>query len=625
MAYLLGWKDILRPIRDGYRHLFPSPDTGPTPEERRKQRALDSLKGFTYFDTFEQLETWIDADSDPLQRASTPLLLRSCKTDGDLDKAMVLLCHDYAGNYHDYEGTTSIGLDDEKYACERLQYDALTTFNKVSYQNALNDRNLPFVKACGSVLTNYCWKEDDAEASLSQALQAGLPPYQIYFGIDVWAQNKANLAHPRVTYPEYGGGGTNTGVAVAKLAELGLSAGIFAPAWTFEHFPGHGRDMEATIWDGKNLPDDTGCSCGDCSKRHQPNKTSPIASVAKEYNAGSETFFFTDFSRAFSSHSDEEEDILYGGSPLHAQLGSQSILPLRTESIDLLSPLRHKTESVAGRSQLVIEARNLPPSVVKRDLSPTDNSWAIPLYRLDMPIDGSLRLRISYRDLSKIPQGVSFYLKASCQATKEEARRTGYPIGYSHKLYNLTRYDYLKIDHLLDVELKIDDQYIPANLRLEELGFWSQATTDKRLAEIDYICIQPVASYPTPSRPFTYRGSCFQDISSCNSSPDIPPHHALFGIRKETRGEGDTQHVRLCWSHSSSEPVQGMPYSEIIGAFSHFVVEVDDLSLGRAYAAEHVIPASFVEDLTGREVAVRVHGIGYDGQELAGASLLVQF
>ena len=55
MAYLLGWKDVLRPIRDGYRHLFPAPDTGPTPEERRKQRALDRLKGFTYFDTFEQL------------------------------------------------------------------------------------------------------------------------------------------------------------------------------------------------------------------------------------------------------------------------------------------------------------------------------------------------------------------------------------------------------------------------------------------------------------------------------------------------------------------------------------------------------------------------------------------
>lgn len=481
------------------------------------------------------------------------------------------------------------------------------------------------MKACGSVLTNYSWKEDDAAASLHQALQAGLPPHHIYFGIDVWAQNTTKLAHPRVTYPEYGGGGTNTGVAVAKLAELGLSAGIFAPAWTFEHFPGHGRDMEATVWDGDNLPDNIDCSCGNCSKRHQPNKAAPITSFAKEYKAGSETFFFTDFSKALGSHSDEEEDILYGGAPSHAQLGSQSILPLRSESIGMVSPLRHKIERVAGRSQLVIESSNLPPSVPKKDLAPTVHSWGIPLFRLDMPIDGSLRLRISYRDVSKVPQGVNFYLKASCRATDEEARRTGYPVGYSHKIYGLTRYNYPVVDQLLDVELKIDAQYIPANLRLEELGFWSHATNDRRLAEVDYICIQPMASYPIPSRSFTYRGGYFADVSSRNSSPDVPPHHALFGIRKEARGEGDMQHVRLCWSHTSNEPIQGMPYSEITGAFSHFVVEVDDLSLGRAYAAEQIIPASLVEVLTGREVAVRVHGIGFDGQELAGASLLVQF
>lgn len=504
----------------------------------------------------------------------------------------------------------------------------MTSSNKISYQNALNQRNLPFVKACGSVLTNYCWKEDDAADSLHQALQANLPPHQIYFGIDVWAQNTTKLAHPRITYPEYGGGGTNTGVAVAKLAELGLSAGIFAPAWTFEHFPGHGRDMEATVWDGENLPDDIDCSCGDCDKRHQPNKATPITSFAKLYNAGSETFFFTDFSRAFGTHTDEEEDILYGGSPLHAQLGSQSTLPLRTESLGMLSPLRHRGEDLQGRSQLVIEARNLPPSAVKNDGAQTDHSWAIPLFRLDMPIDGSLRLRISYRDLSKRPQGISFYLKASCQATDAEARRTGYPVGYSHNIYNLRGPDYPKVDHLLDVELKIDNQYIPANLRLEELGFYSHATnarTGIRLAEIDYICIQPIAAYPIPSRPFTYQGGYFQDISSRNHSPNSAAHHALFDIRKILCGGGETQHVTLCWSHTSSEPVNGMPYSEITGAFSHFIVEVDDLNLGRAYAAEHILPASLVEELAGREVAVRVHGIGFDGQELAGASLLVQF
>jgi endo-beta-N-acetylglucosaminidase D len=123
MAGILGWKDILRPIRDGYRHIFPTPDTGPTPEERRKRRDQDQLKGFTYFDTFQQLEAWGAQESYPLQRANTPLLPRCTISNVEKEqRANVLLCHDYGGNYHDYESVQEVSLDDEMYACEYLQY-----------------------------------------------------------------------------------------------------------------------------------------------------------------------------------------------------------------------------------------------------------------------------------------------------------------------------------------------------------------------------------------------------------------------------------------------------------------------------------------------------------------------
>lgn len=120
---ILGWKDILRPIRDGYRHMFPSPDTGPTPEERQERREQDRRRGFTYFDTISQLETWNVNESDPLQRANTPMLRRSRARDSQGEpRARVLLCHDMSGNYHDYESMHEVGVAKEMYACDYLQY-----------------------------------------------------------------------------------------------------------------------------------------------------------------------------------------------------------------------------------------------------------------------------------------------------------------------------------------------------------------------------------------------------------------------------------------------------------------------------------------------------------------------
>lgn len=485
----------------------------------------------------------------------------------------------------------------------------MTITNKVSYQNAVSALNLPFAKACGSILTNYCWKENDATNTIHKVLFENLPLHKIYFGIDVWAQNTTQLSHPRVTYPEYGGGGSNTGIAVAKLAELGLSAGIFAPAWTFEHFPGYGRDVEQTMWDAEDLPEGITCSCGDCEKRHRPSKTMALTAFARQYSATSETFFFTDFSRAISTHSMNEKDALFDGFNIHTQLGSQSVLPLRIESLGMRTPLQHFIEDDSGRTQLVIEARNLPSSSLKKDLAPTMHGWMIPLFKLDMPVNGSLRLRVSYRDLSNMPQGVYFYVKVS------------------GTIHGLVRKDIPQMDHLLDLEVRHLHDSSLQDPRLEELGFHSiafDAGNGTRLVEVDYICIQPIAAFPILPEP-----APFQQISV--SSRDLPlgsPIHTetVSGIHRSSRGEGETQQLRLCWAHTStSHPMDGMPYSNITGPFSYFTVYIDDLCLGRAYAAEHILPASLADRLTGREASVKIKGVGFDGQELASATTILQF
>jgi len=192
----------LRPIRDGFRHLFPTPDTGPTPEERRKQRELDRLKGFAYFDTFDQVETWTEVDCDPVQRANTPLLRRKDRaTKYHVGKARILLIHDYSGNYHDYESVQTVGVEKELYSCEYLQFvDTFIYFSHKlacvpppTWTNALHRNG---VEALGTMLIEP--QTEGSERLLEHMAEGGTLSFPMakklaymatHFGFDGWLIN----------------------------------------------------------------------------------------------------------------------------------------------------------------------------------------------------------------------------------------------------------------------------------------------------------------------------------------------------------------------------------------------------------------------------------------------------
>ncbi|KAF2443645.1 glycoside hydrolase family 85 protein [Karstenula rhodostoma CBS 690.94] len=708
MAYLAGWKDILRPIRDGYRHWFPSPDTGPTPEEREKQRRLDRLKGFTYFDTFHQLEAWTEADSDPVQRANTPLLARPSPVGkSGARKANVLICHDYSGNYHEYESASAVGLDEDGYCCEYLQYvesfiyfshklvcvpppswintlhrngvkafgtvliepqtkdterllnfitewkngqekikfplakqlsdiarhygfdgwliniekpfpqdslglnpflrqlkgligpnkeliwyDALTKDNKISYQNGLNGKNIDFSATCGAVLTNYCWKETDASASKVVALKNGLPTEKVYFGIDVWAQNTVDFGLPRTTYPENKGGGTNTGVAVSKLAEMGLSAGVFGPAWSFEHFPSHGRDTERAMWEGEAFWDGATCSCrGEASFCHPVNLDKPITGSATQYPAGSEKFFHTDFSRAFATHEEQAASRLYNGKKIHSQLGSQSLLPCSSHALvwDSRIPIDAAVSRLKVEKGSPCEERDQPllssgGASYNPDAATKDRIFErdLPLFKLDMPADGSLRLYMSCD-----PRGISsVYLKFSSGIKL-------LPIGGSG------------LQPLITFQCAVEpDQTSHGNIRLQELGVRVRSSGLQKPRD-SFLKIYKIRIVPR---------TCLDLKQKCS----------IEDVQIEQRGEDDTEHWRLRWTYKNSLgdddrsalATSEIPYSDITGPFSYFAIQIDGVDLGRAYALEHVLPKAFVESFGGG-VQVVLIGIGFDGEEVA--------
>jgi hypothetical protein len=459
------------------------------------------------------------------------------------------------------------------------RYDALTTSNKISYQNALTASNLRFAEACGSMLTNYCWTEADAEKSLQLALSSKILPQNIFFGIDVWAQNKSSFTHPRVTYPEYGGGGTNTGVAVAKLAELGLSAGIFAPAWSFEHFPGHGRDLERAVWQGISLPKGTECSCGDCASRHRPNEELALIKHARERAAGSDTIFYTDLSRAFGTHSRKEKD-MFDGKNIHAQLGAQSLIPrpvITRGSVQSIL-LSHRLENVENSTRLAIEATQ------HQSIEDENPEQRLPLYELDMTAD-SILLQMKSRNLLSVTgsTGVCLYYK-----TTDGIQFFSIPGG----------------DGLLEVVMHSRKP----NVRLQELGVH-------------------LTGVPTTTVGETVRLLEIQEIRIVTFDVERASQYicAIDNVRVENRGEGESRHTRLCWDFDdttrSRRRTEGMPYSKITGPFSYFRIRIDESELGRAYALEHVLNKKVIDRLAGRDVEVLLTGIGFDGRNLAEVSI----
>ena len=430
-----------------------------------------------------------------------------------------------------------------------IWYDSLTRDNRIDYQNALTERNTVFIKAAGSILTNYAWTPETAAATNAFALQNDIDPSNILCGIDVWAQSSE-----RETYPKHIGGGTGTGLGVAKLAELGLSAGVFGPAWPYEHFNclPDSIAVERAMWTGAALPEILRCDCLSSSRHHiKGYMESPILASTQDFPAGSDAFFYTDFMQAF--------EMVTGSSAApektqeRANLASQSVLPRATVHTSTQKEIFGRVESSPSRLSVYICALNGYVRA-QRTLS---------LFKLSIPASKGLLICITYRRPEK-PTPLYVWLEL-------EGLGVRIPIA--------------KQQGTITTELQTNETDTLTGISLQvEAHFGTITTSPLLVAEIMSICVRRSRK---ATRNYTISDAIFVEIDESDSVLSWKFNNEAWNAIPED---------------------VGLPYSDLTGPFSFFLIEIDARQAGRAYAMEYVLRG------IGDESDVRITGIGFDGE-----------
>ncbi|RUP47039.1 glycosyl hydrolase family 85-domain-containing protein [Jimgerdemannia flammicorona] len=102
-----------------------------------------------------------------------------------------------------------------------IWYDSMTTEGIISWQNKLNNLNLPFFLDADAIYLNYFWQAPDPQESTELA---GNRNRDVLVGTDVWGRGT------------FGGGGFDCWKALKVIQAARASAVLFAPAWTYEYY-----------------------------------------------------------------------------------------------------------------------------------------------------------------------------------------------------------------------------------------------------------------------------------------------------------------------------------------------------------------------------------------------------
>ena len=430
----------------------------------------------------------------------------------------------------------------------------------------------------------------------------------VYFGPECQSQrDPSNVTSYR--------GGTATGQGVQLLAANGFGSGLFSIAWAFEDFTPNKefpiaqqspRVVDRFMWEGQSnlIPVVRGltCGCTEGSKTHLGNDNgvgfsqSPIFKYAKQYPAGSEGFFYTDYSEAM---------LQLAAGRYQAQIAQQSIFPaVRSSPLTSLSgtmPAQLNNSSSVSKCTI-----GLAVATGANTSSQINESFT--LHYLNAKYEYGLQVSISYQRLSTL-----FGLDINIFVVLNSATA---PVVANHKVLStdISKQNTLSFaptgstgDRITAIGISIQG---PANILAV-----GQATN---ILDIFQITIKPAApTYPQNQQLTGFKLT--RNTASTNYPGQTPQPTATY--------------YRLTWTFpSAAVPAPNgwpnfLPWSTSTGPFSYFTVTVGTATLGRAYALAYVLDDPTFQGLAkgkGGAILFVVNGYAFDGTLIGSGSVSVR-
>lgn len=357
---------------------------------------------------------------------------------------------------------------------------------------------------------------------------------------------------------------------------MGVSVGLFAPGWCWEHFSSTNdrKAAEQSLWRGVELDGGVKCDCkpgfwGGDVHRTREYLGNGVAQSAVEGLVGSEEGFWTEFERGFGVVG-EGEKAVFGGKRFYSQLGAQGVLPVQAE------------EEEKEIWWAVDYERSGFLSIVGKSSTEETGQRYLKLYNLGIRVEEDTRLVIRYhRPRFSLPLSIAFLFRIHSSE------------GESQELVPLPVAD-------------LDD--MPLSYTLSPVsGHYATIT------EIGITITGPLQSEQQKE---ALQISCFS-IGSPSSFPSSSPIR-ISNIQLKIQGRDERKHGRLIWrlSHLPERPGEDDYWSEITGPIAYFEIGIDEAVVGRAYGLQFVLPDVIIDKWRGEGVVVEVCGVLFGGRKM---------